>query len=346
MELCSQQVLLTIQFPHCIQCLAHSNGRIFAGSTEGTIYSVDLNAYAMHQTEKQGATLVDKRRRQQGDGFGTSTATIDELVFGRRMSSSEGTDSAVVSPPMYQTDWVGHDHPVTAIALLTEDRQPLLISGDALGQVRIWDLHSRTCLQVLRPWSHSATASSSTNSAGNPATAPASAHPVSSIQLIPQPVESASSSMFRTAAASGKNHTSISALIAPLQKFAVTAADASGDATTRVPFLNTNRTSERLDYWEAKPIKRKRPRQQQPDQQQQPQRQPMTSTESTHENGDAKLKEDSESQNQVEALNNQVQSLLKELKEKQSQIERWEKVSNKLVSKLQANSVEPTLGTT
>jgi WD domain, G-beta repeat len=348
MELCSQHVLLNIQFPHGVQCLAHFNGRIYAGSTEGTIYSVDLNAYAMHETEKQGATLAGKRRRQQGAGSATGFFTTEELVFGRRISTSANDEVQTNStsdgggPPVYQTDWVGHDHPVTSMGLLTDDRQPLLISGDSLGQVRIWDLHSRTCLNVLQPWSHGGTASNSgsSNHAGKPAASPATtspAHPITSIQVIPQPFESASSGMFRAAAASGRNHGTISSLVTPLQKFAVAQqAEASGGdaAMTRVPFLRSNRTRENLEYWKAQPIVRKR----RPQRREQHQLGEKPATEPTQAGGggEAESRDHSGSEKVEAAMCEQIKSLQRELREKQSQIERWEKVNNKLMAKLQS----------
>jgi WD40 repeat protein len=329
MELCSQQVLVDIQFPHGIQCLAHFNGRVFAGSTEGTIYAVNLTAYAMHQTEKEGATFVGKRRRQHGDGSAAGTRTIDELVFGPALSSSgndEAGDLLNGGPSPYQTDWVGHDHPVTAIALLTEDQQPLLISGDVLGQVRIWDVQSRTCLHVLQPWSCGASASSSITTVDKLA----SAHPITSIHLIPQPVEAASSSMFRAAAASGKNQASISSLVTPLQKFGATAADSNGESITRVPFLKANRTRENLEYWETKPILRKRRQQHQFSQEQGSKAEIKSNTRDGLDEG-----KEAESQI-VTAMKQQILALQKELQEKQSEIERWQKVSNKLMSKVEA----------
>lgn len=375
MELSSQQVLLNIQFPYGVECLVYNDGRIFAGSTAGTIYCVNLNAYAMHQTEKEGATFVGKRRRlQNADGSAGSTGTIEDFVFGGS-SNSGGTGGGSSSSeavattnnvPNYQTDWVGHDHPVTAMALLTEDPQqpPLLISGDILGQVRIWDLRSRTCLHILHPWSFGA-ASTTTNSSKVGDKLAVSTHPITSIQLIPQPTESASSSMFRPV--SGKNHPNIniSTLVPPLQKFGgmttvgvdPSSMTVNGESTTstnlvRVPFLRTNRTNENLYYWEAKTIVRKRrllhddpPKAATTDRK----AIIMSNNEQIEESGvDEKVQEgrgeDDDDDNSAESqkkivqdLRDQVLALQKELVEKQSQIERWQNVSNKLLSKVERN---------
>eukprot|EP00539_Tryblionella_compressa_P004643 CAMPEP_0178750210 /NCGR_PEP_ID=MMETSP0744-20121128/9841_1 /TAXON_ID=913974 /ORGANISM="Nitzschia punctata, Strain CCMP561" /LENGTH=563 /DNA_ID=CAMNT_0020403713 /DNA_START=183 /DNA_END=1874 /DNA_ORIENTATION=- len=327
-ELFSQLVLLNIQLPHGIKCMAHYDGRLFLGSIQGTIYSVDTNAYAMHQTEKQGAIFAKRRRQEQQNGL---TTTIEETVFG--MKSSNETSNAVNNTGVaYQTDWVGHDHPVTSVALLTQGNQKLMISGDELGQVRIWDLESRTCLNVLQPWSHGSTLGNKKPS--DPVSNKSSTvttHPITSISIISQPADTVTSGMFQASAGSSKKLSSISSLIPPLQKFQVdtTSEKESGPTLTKVPFLKKNRSAQSIEYWQARPIHRKRRRGQ--GQQAIEDVVAGDSSETT-----AAVTNNSEENPQILELTEQIKNLQDQLKAKQSEIDRWEKVNNKLMAKLQS----------
>ena len=322
LELFSKEVLVNIQFPHGIQCLEHHDGRIYAGSTQGTIYSIDLDAYAMHQTEKLGALFVNKRRRKEHFNAGSSDNwTMEEKVFGKKNpeiknnASGEGNNSVAE----YQTDWVGHDHPVTSIAILKEDGQQKMISGDSFGQIRIWEMESRTCLNVIQPWSIT-----NVNSA-NDAKA-ASIHPVTSIRIIPQPDTLISAGMFELPSNNSKNFSNFSTLVTPLQKYVsdpnetannITSVSSIATGKIRVPFLNSNRTKKNLEYWEARPILRKR-------------RQQSTS----NKEGVATREDLSEGKEQIALMNEEIIKLRNELQAKDSEVKRWQTVNNKLMSKL------------
>ena len=339
-ELFSKLVLMNIQFPHGIQCMTHYDGRLYLGSVQGTIYSVDMNAYAMYQTEKQGATFAKRRRQDQSSG---GVRTIEETIFGPKgvVSSSSTTPTDEInnnSSIVYQTDWVGHDHPVSAIALLTQADQKMMISGDEMGQLRIWDLDSRTCLNVLQPWSQGSVMGSTNRSSVSTSTADssktASAHPITSINIIPQPTDSVRSTMFRTAVSaavgsSGKNVTSISTLVTPLQKFVSAESSEGGNTTTtstttvRVPFMKPNRSEESMKYWEAKPIYRKRPRIGR-----------RKEASKTDNNKEEEQTNDASNNNQVAEMNARIKELEEQLKTKDSEIARWENVNNKLMAKL------------
>ncbi|KAL3906331.1 MAG: hypothetical protein SGILL_009312, partial [Bacillariaceae sp.] len=311
LELFSKQVLLNIQLPHGIKSMTCDNGRIFLGSMQGTIYSVDTNAYAMHQTEKQGATFAKRRRQEQMDG---STRTTEETVFG-----VNETDGSAASAAAYQTDWVGHDHPVTALVILSQghDEQRLMISGDELGQVRIWDLESRTCLNIIQPWSQTSALQQPKQSA-NPSQSskgPGS-HPVTSICIVPQPANMASSSgMFRSSSSHGKNVTSIASMVGPLQKFKEEQSGSGGSATADlvpVPLLKPNRSAENIHYWEARPILRKRRR-----------RQSGKDSPQQKVNGSSSQQQQESSATPAE-MADQIKALKEQLTTKQSEVERWE----------------------
>lgn len=317
MELFSKEVLVNLQFPHGIQCLEHHDGRIFAGSTQGTIYSVNLDAYSMHQTEKLGAIFVSKRRRtEQTDAGSSENWTLEEKVFGRKNPEKNANDDNNTNIDAYQTDWVGHEHPITAIAISSENDSRKMISGDSFGQIRIWEMESRTCLNVIQPWSlTNANISTDTN------TSPM--HPVTSIRIIPQPDTLPSSGMFEASSGGSKNFSNLSTLVTPLQKYLSDPNDVSIGATPtssiaggkiRVPFLNHNRTTKNLEYWEAKPILRKR------------RRQPNKKNE---------VLDTGETTSQVIAsMSDEIKKLKDALQAKDSEVKRWQTVNNKLMSRL------------
>mmetsp|Transcript_45745 Transcript_45745/g.111519 ORF Transcript_45745/g.111519 Transcript_45745/m.111519 type:complete len:663 (+) Transcript_45745:514-2502(+) len=358
MEIFSEQVLVNIQLPHGVGCLTYhsTDGRLFAGSNRGTIYSIDMSAYAIQQTQKQGAMIAKRRRQEwQRNGVNINNSTFDEMVFGvgggkANIDASAAAAAAVGggSGPTtgasgddtiasYQTDWIGHSHPVTSIELLTQDQTQLLISGDRSGCVRIWDLDARTCLKVLRPWSSS---SSSINESDPSSTKKKhqNGHPVTSIQIIPQPDDvtlsrSGGSMMFGSQHSGGgsKNSGSISNLLPPLQKFA--SMDLAMDDThhnlisstaVRIPYLKPNDNIENAKYWAARTIQRKRRRKFSPPSQQ-----------SIREEEPADV--DSK-QAEIDKMREELEALRSQLKEKDSTIERWESVNNKLLQKLKTNN--------
>ena len=316
MELFSKEILVNIQFPHGVQCLKHHGGRLYAGSTRGTIYSVDLNAYAMHQTEKLGAIFAGKRKRQEHISAGsTQNWSLDEKVFGKKNQekNNSGDDNENYGSG-YQTDWIGHDHAVTSIGFITDDEQQRMISGDNFGQIRIWEMESRTCLNVIQPWSF-------TNANSISDSKVALLHPVTSISIIPQPTTSASRGLFDLS--SNKNLANISSLVTPLQKYVSDPNDTLNNIASstsviagkiRVPFLNSNRTKQNLEYWEARPILRKRRR------------------------GSSNVNEAVATNNDRSKDEGQIAFMKKQIEELKNEVKRWQTVNNKLMSRLQTKS--------
>jgi WD40 repeat protein len=299
MELFSKEIVATIKLPHGVGCLTHYDSRLYVGSDEGTIYSINLNAYAMHQAEKQGATLTKRQRKEQ-----QTYLTAAEKVFGK----PDADDSA--SNRLYQTDWIGHEHPVSSIAFLVEDMKERLISGDKAGEIRIWDVESKTCLNVVQPWSNTVN-----TTAKRDTPVARQAHPITSLLVVPQPSDSASSGMF-AAPASGKGQSSIATLVTPLQKYNQEATGAS--PATPVPFLKSNRTVENLEFWEARTLARKRKRE--------------AGTSSTS------APTDSQSSDELQEARDLVSKLQRELETKRGEVARWEKVNNKLMTKLKSKA--------
>jgi WD40 repeat protein len=309
LELFSKVTLAKIKLPHPIESLAHHDSRLYAGSDHGTIYSIDLNAYAMHQTEKQGATL-SKRMRKEKQAF----LVAEEKVFGKEYSDENETLNT------FQTEWIGHEHAVSSLAVAVEDMKPRLISGDRLGEVRIWDIESRTCLNTLRPWSN--TAMNAPKSASQEKTSSDSVrHPIASIVVFRQPSETDKGMFSAPTSSSTKSQSNIANLLPPLQKYtqdAPTGGDDDDAALTPVPFLRPNQTEENLKYWEARPLSRKR----------KPRHIESPNGKSTNNGSTDELRDSRE----------QIATLQKELEQKRIEIMRWEKVNNKLMTKMKSKS--------
>eukprot|EP00934_Nitzschia_sp_Nitz4_P001068 Nitzschia sp. Nitz4//scaffold213_size37731//22307//23941//NITZ4_007723-RA/size37731-processed-gene-0.13-mRNA-1//-1//CDS//3329542074//1068//frame0 len=306
MELFSGNVVATIKVPSGVNCLTYHNERLFAGSTQGIIFSLDLSAYSMLQTEKHGATMSREERKRQQDYL-----AAQESIFGKLSEDEDG------SKRLYQTDWLGHERAVTSISILVEDQRELLVSGDEVGQIRVWDVASRACIKVLHPWSHSAgnqaTESSVTSDKKSSAT-----HPIRSLLVLTHPSEvSANSGMFANSSRS-KGPSGIVSLIQPLQKYTEQHQQQQNEETKTAqttsvptPFLKPNRTLENLSYWTARTLSRKRKRSS-----------VGTSQETTPSGipGDAAER---------------IAQLELELAQKTEEVARWEKVNQKLMTKLQ-----------
>lgn len=299
-ELFSKATIVTIKLPYGVESLTHYDSRIYAGSKRGTIYSIDINAYAMHQTEKQGATLPKKVRREK-----QAFLVAEEKVFGKKtMDENETLDT-------YQSEWIGHEHPVSSIAVVVEDMKERLVSGDSIGQVRIWDIESRTCLNVIKPWS-------STLGSSQEKVKDSQQHPIASISVLQQPSESTKSGMFATPTSSStKGQSNITNLLPPLQKYALDQTSEDGnDHTTPIPFLKPSQTPENLQYWQARTFTRKRRAKQM----------------------DTSIKTNHEKERELQDAQNEIEILQQELQKKADEISRWEKVNNKLMMKLKSKT--------
>jgi len=132
-ETFSEVVVATIQLPQGVSSLAVRNQRIWVGGSLGTLYCLDLDVYAVHQTVQLGSSIASQRQSSSS-------------------SLRKGNDRS--GGPSYQTTLKGHQHPVTSLALWSDDQgQEFLVSGDSSGTLRVWDLGARVCVRVVRPWS-------------------------------------------------------------------------------------------------------------------------------------------------------------------------------------------------
>jgi WD40 repeat protein len=166
MEIFSEAILAKVQVPEGIQSLAFHEGRLFAGSQSGVIYSIDLDIYSSHQTSQMGVTV--KRRRLDEE-------TKEDRVF-PDLSSSE----------CYKAELRGHEKGVTSLAPFAAESVSFLVSGDESGSLRIWDLESRGCVRIIQPWSFSVRSpSESENSKASSSSGSSTLHPITSILVVP-----------------------------------------------------------------------------------------------------------------------------------------------------------------
>jgi WD40 repeat protein len=209
MELYSDQCLASIQLPHPVTSLDATAHRLFVGTHQGTVYCIDLDQYALHQTQHQGAVVV----RRDAD----KTKPFSETVLGDSDTEGDGASS-------YQVELRGHDRPVTALAVISDYEEEWLVTGDQSGTVRVWDMASRACIRTIHLWSQSGGGTASTTTSTN------AQHPVASITIMEERVdddnaaETILTQMNKPTSSgrdpSSKNQQSIVNQIKPLGKFA------------------------------------------------------------------------------------------------------------------------------
>ena len=293
MELFSEKILFTIQMPHAIRTLAHCSGRLFAGAVQGSIYMIDLDEYAIHQTAQLGVTVKHVSR----------VRTHEDEVFSADRSEA------------YKTELLGHEKKITSLAVFEDDDCEWLVSGDDAGEVRMWDLQSRGCVRVIRPWSLSVAAAAKRTSTSGKPQAKQALHPITSILIVPrdEATENSEIAFGGDASKEGKGKTGIVSLVSPLQRYPDRVGDAEEDkgAWIPVPFLQPKRARSEvadqstLSLLETLKSSTKRPR-----------------------------VETSEGTANQESKNNDVERLQRELEEAKSTIKRWEQVNNTLMAKL------------
>ena len=311
MELFSKTILATFKVPDGVTCLAYHDNRLFVGTISGAILSIDLDAYAMLETEKRGASLSQAERKRQEEFL-----TTQEKIFGKP-KEEEGASSR-----LYLSDWIGHDRCVSSIAFLVEGPEERLISGDVRGEVRIWDVESRTSLKVLQPWANTVGGAIATvkKDEASKSSEGSNNHPISSILIMAQPNDgkAGSGEMFgSTAASHPKRQAGLAALIPPLQRFPEEQqASDSPSSILAVPFLNLNRSPESIRFWEPRTIARTRKRH----------------VLQAFNDGN------NEAPTELEEARKRVAQLEQQLAAKTAEVARWETVNNKLMDKLKVKN--------
>ena len=331
MELCSESVLATIQLPTAIRSMTTSRQcmtqRLYVGCELGSIHIIDLDKYAVHQTEQMGIRVTSSQQEQE-----TNQQTLFDRVFGDT-TSDEAKDTS--SSPSFLTELKGHDRTVTSLSVVGEHEDDLLlVSGDEAGRIRIWDLQTRGCIHVIHPWSHGsdATPNESTTAGSKKSSSSVVLRPITSIIELPSTdrlfadPDSSSTGMFGSIGSNADNKkanhnrrgrtTSIVNLIQPLQKFL--ADDGTlFERTQLVLPLSFMRPKRNIRLWDTslppfdlKTVLAKR----------------RKHTSSTTPGDDA---------------SSEVERLQKELEDAKSTIQRWEVVNKKLMSRLSQQPGQP-----
>lgn len=204
LELFSGKTLAKITMPCAINVVtADSMGqRLYLGSTDGTIYCVDIDSYAISTTAESAKTILNSHNDAidtRGPSF--SGSLLEETIMGIDKNSSENS---------YQSELRGHESEVTCLALLEENGETMLVSGGDDGSIRVWDIRSRCCIRTIYPWSTS----------GNEKDG-AKACPCSSITVIPRDsIESRGTDIFSShSSRSSKQEDNLVSLVKPLQRF-------------------------------------------------------------------------------------------------------------------------------
>ena len=321
MELCSGETVATFQMPDPIKSLTtDGERRIFAGSSKGVIYVVDLDEYAIHQTIQTGATIVHQPSQQ--------AATTESRVFGGSSNPVGAmTDSATDSSSSFLKEMRGHDSAITSLVVFQDEHAgrntEYLVSGDENGMLRVWDSRRRCCLCLVHPWSSTAGTTTPSNKVKAHAEEAAQYHPVTSIHVMREQTNAfLGGSMDGDVLTLGKDPEtrrtkvadSLAVMIAPLQKYALI-QDAP---TVPVPYLEPLRGNtslftdlgsfsfEKALVWnEARSLGKL---------------DKVQDVETT-------IPSDNKQQEEIERLKN-------ELEEAKATIQRWEVVNNKLIGKL------------
>jgi FOG: WD40 repeat len=153
MELFSGRTLAKITMPTAINVVtADSRGcRLYLGSVDGTIYCVDIDAYAIAMTAEGAKVIHNAHNHNSFDDRGPSYSgtLLEETILGMDVPSSN-TGS-------YISELRGHEGEVTCLAVLEENGKDMLASGGMDGSIRFWDLRSRCCMKTVFPWSSTST---------------------------------------------------------------------------------------------------------------------------------------------------------------------------------------------
>lgn len=320
--------------------------RLYGGGADGNIYCVDLCRHAIQETLGSAGTFVNVNQGVSSDAFlsqrGMGGGDFESLLSGSHLLSSTVASAASTGLSTDQGKYVselkGHVKAVTSLALLdpadlassssSGGKTALLASGSNDGTLRIWDLHSRSCVKVLRPWSTSSEGKSLAS-----ASSASSCPPVTGIIAVPKSsltshggstlaMSSASSSIATVRSSSGGRRGNaqgdLASLFKPLKRFVRGTSVVNPDGNNGkslsslecTPLLWPRRDESYVRFWEEPndTLPRKMAR----------------TSEDSGDGGGANDKAE-------------IARLSKALAESQTVIERWQAVNNQLVSKLKTN---------
>ena len=155
------------------------SGRLYAAGADGNIYCVDMDRYAVHETldGASGGTVVHVNQTNKSLG-----SDFESILLGKHIMQQSSSAAALIDQTKYMSELKGHVKAVTSLALLDPSELAstpasikqtcLLASGSQDGTVRIWNLRSRSCVKVLRPWAPSSEGMSITSAASTAVSPP------------------------------------------------------------------------------------------------------------------------------------------------------------------------------
>jgi len=386
MELGSGITIARVALPASIRCVAAdgSGRRVYAGGDDGVVYCVDLDVLAVKETAESatvvsigggndrnatagGASTVGRSQNKFGE-LSLSGSRLGETILGipgaSRTSDAAGISSGHGGGASKSgiSELIGHSRPVTALAVVDNEQyqwtgatETLVVSGSDDGTLRVWDIRTRACTRVIRPWGGNSGAPSTSGTSSHSSST--SSCPISSILVVPREKNRAASSStasfgpFGMGIASNSRGRGAGAadaaldLFRPLQRF-------RNDRPNRdvVPILNATRNTSLVRRWEGEEAYiaggvqqhgvQKRPRTSIG-------KEPSRDTDELKPGDDAGKDDDGflamESGRPVPgkeaaiaaSSDNETATLRKELEEARATIKRWEKVNNKMAAKLQ-----------
>ena len=296
-----------------------SSGRLYAAASDGNIYIVDLTEHAIQKSLNGLGTsvAVDEHHNwadHNNKGKKRARGDFDSILSGNHLALASAATGLASDNSKYISELKGHVKAVVSLALLDPTDlasfhesgkvTPLLATGSEDGTLRIWDLHSRSSVKVLRPWSSSTDGGSAAGT---------SCPPVTSIVAVPKSSLTGSIlTMAPSRFSTGRkiNAFDIASLFNPLKRFVrgtsvVSQSDdnkTSADDCTVV--LQPRRNVSYVSYWEH------------------------TSVDSPNH-----IKKARTSNGEDEKLI-EISRLRKELQESKELNIRWQTVNNQLIAKL------------
>jgi len=326
--------------------------RLFSGGLDGNVYCIDLCKYSIQETldGTVGGTFVNVNQSGGGssDVFmsqgsrggvgGNKSGDFQSLLSGNHVLP--GGLSASTDQSNYVSELKGHVKSVTSLALLDpaslslssnfgSAKSTLLASGSDDGTLRIWDLTSRSCIKVLRPWSTSSDGMNITTSASSTSQT-ASSPPITSIIAVPKSSLSSSGLVISSSSGSGKRGSNgggdLASLFKPFKSFL--------RGTSVVNHTSTDDSSVPESISECTPILW-------------PRRDDSTYNKFWEESIQSGISNDTQTKSRKRAKTSsnsseessaqdkvEIARLKKALAESQEKIERWQAVNNQLMTKL------------
>ena len=341
MEIFSGRILARIMLPSGIEIIttdatAH---RLYAGGSDGTIYCIDLDLYAIANTAESATTIFLKEKSSSGMTSNNGASHISQTILGigkENLDASEKNDSSPRNP--YISEFRSHQRKITSLVLLEHGNNDddLLISSSEDGTVRVWNIRSRCSARVLVPWPTNGSFTQSSKLQTNSKSMASSCPTV--IAICREYIENTQSNTASKEMLSGVNRNErdnrCSNLIKPLQRFVKNRREelSSGDDRTgfrnMISMIQPTQKEHSLDAWltlsnrskdlslsSVQPMSKKQ----------------KISTENAESNEFSNSNDCDNIENEQKA---KIDQLMKELEDAKETIERWQAVNNKLVQKL------------